>query len=198
MSAALCLHILGYWASDCESEVWGGIRDTPPCLMFNPMGAMVPISAIYSMRLFQAWTGRAGGNYRHSASHLPEELRLQNAPSLLTLDWAQMGSKQERHSAEGTWSPCFNTYTHCVFILHTHLYALNRVLMCTPPYRVYAYTGNKSEREGQFIKLELQTKKKKRKSHKFKNWQKKSHSCIQPHIYRKRCLLYFGPYLQKT
>lgn len=99
------------------------------------MGAMVRISAQHSVLLLQVWTGRAGGNYRHSASHLPEELRLQNGPALLALDWAQRGSKQEWHTTEGTRRRRFN--------------ALNHVHMCTPPYKVEHWT--QAEWEGSLL-----------------------------------------------
>lgn len=146
---------------------------------------MVRISALHSVRLLQAWTGRVGGNYRHSASHLPEELRLQNGPALLALDWAQMGSKQERHSAEGTRTPPFYTHTH----ISTH----STVCIWTPPYRVEWRLWTQPEptkeiglkEKVNLLNLSMKTLTEETKPHTFEQAKKSqghTHSCIHPHV----------------
>lgn len=105
---------------------WQSAIGTPKLAQCNLMGAVVWISAWHFLLLL--WTGRVGGNYRHSASHLPEELRLQNGPALFILDWA--GATQ---SAEGTGCPRFNapTHTHA----EAHLPCTQSAMCMYPPYR---------------------------------------------------------------
>jgi len=146
MSAAQCLHILGRRAFRLGAR---GVRwqpGHPTLLSAIQRGRRFESRRLHSLRLLQVWTGRAGGNYRHSASHLAEELWLQNGPALLTLDWAQIGSKQERHSAEDTHTHT-HTHTHTQTNTLSFTRSLNHMHMRSPPYRGWAYARHKFKRE---------------------------------------------------
>lgn len=136
---------------------------------------MVWISALHSMWLLQVWTGRAGGNYRHSVSHLPEELRLQNGPALLALDWAQRGSKQERHTTEGTRTRRFNPLSH---VHMCRMMIVNNAWV----YKEIKAVSEANEKKEEKLQADIKPVSYKQKSHIWKTGGKKSrtHKFMHP------------------